>query len=95
MQQRRVLARGRRGWGAGVLLLRVPRAAGVPGSPRRSGRGVLPRGAREFILPYAAVRAAASPDAMLLDFFQSTYEAAADRGDWDRAALDRPPEERA
>jgi hypothetical protein len=49
--------------------------------------------AREFILPYAAVRSAASPDAMLLDFFQSTYDAAADRGAWDRAALDRPREE--
>ena len=50
-------------------------------------------GAREFILPYAAVRAATSPEATLLDFFQSTYEAAADRGGWDRAALDRPPHE--
>jgi hypothetical protein len=29
-----------------------------------------------FLLPYAAVRASANPDAMLLDFFQSTYDAA-------------------
>jgi hypothetical protein len=44
----------------------------------------------EFILPYDAVRAAADPDALLLDFLNSTYDAAADAGKWDRAALDRP-----
>jgi hypothetical protein len=44
--------------------------------------------AGEFILPYAAVRAAADPDAMLLSFFQSSYEAAAELGAWDRAALE-------
>ena len=49
--------------------------------------------AGEFILPYAAVRTAADPDATLLSFFQSSYEAAADLGHWDRAALevDGPP----
>jgi hypothetical protein len=44
---------------------------------------------REFILPYDDVRQAQSPDAMLLDFLQSTYEAAADLGHWDRPALER------
>jgi len=44
---------------------------------------------REFILPYDAVRNAASPDDMLLDFFESTYEAAADRAAWDRKLLER------
>ncbi len=44
---------------------------------------------REFILPYDAVRLAASPDAALLAFLQSTYEAAATLGHWDRAALER------
>jgi hypothetical protein len=42
----------------------------------------------EFILPYAAVRTAANPDSYLLSFFQSTYEAAADLGHWERAALE-------
>ena len=28
---------------------------------------------------------------MLLEFFQSTYDAAADLADWDRAALEREP----
>jgi hypothetical protein len=45
---------------------------------------------REFILPYDAVRAAASPDDMLLGFLQSAYEAAANAGGWDRAALECP-----
>ena len=44
----------------------------------------------EFILPYDAVRTAAAPDEALLAFLQSTYEAAADAGDWDRAALECP-----
>lgn len=43
---------------------------------------------REFVLPYDAVRLAESPDAMLLSFLQSTYEAAADLGNWERADLD-------
>ena len=45
---------------------------------------------REFILPYEAVRGAASPGEALLEFAQSTYELAADLGRWDRAALERP-----
>ena len=43
----------------------------------------------EFVLPYDAVRCAASPDETLLTFLQSTYEAAADLGGWPRAALER------
>ncbi|HTO81705.1 MAG TPA: DUF5996 family protein [Methylomirabilota bacterium] len=44
----------------------------------------------EFILPYDAVRSAAKPDALLLDFLSTTYAAAAEAGGWDRAALDCP-----
>jgi Family of unknown function (DUF5996) len=43
----------------------------------------------EFLLPYDAVRNAADPAAALLEFCQSTYEAAANLGKWDRAALER------
>ena len=56
---------------------------------------VAPAGARwdeglsEFILPYELVRTAADPDALLLEFLQSTYEAAATTADWDRASLER------
>ncbi|HEY1381845.1 MAG TPA: DUF5996 family protein [Gemmataceae bacterium] len=49
---------------------------------------------REFILPYDAVRTAKSPDAVLSEFLQSTYEAAADRGRWDRVALERAADPR-
>ena len=42
----------------------------------------------EFLLPYDAVRTAADPDALLLEFLQSTYEAAANLAGWDRAALE-------
>jgi hypothetical protein len=44
---------------------------------------------QEFMLPYEAVRQAADPEAMLLKFFRSTYKAAARKGNWDRAALER------
>jgi hypothetical protein len=43
---------------------------------------------KEFILPYDAVRAAESPDEMLLAFAQSTYDAASTLGNWDRSALE-------
>jgi Family of unknown function (DUF5996) len=55
---------------------------------------VLPKAARfdagfgEFLLPYEAVRTAPDPDETLLSFLQTTYEAAADLGRWDRAALE-------
>ncbi|HTX01328.1 MAG TPA: DUF5996 family protein [Acidimicrobiales bacterium] len=42
----------------------------------------------EFILPYRAVRATPDPDITLLDFFQSTYEAAATLAAWDRTSLE-------
>jgi len=44
---------------------------------------------REFFLPYEAVRTAEHPDDVLLSFLQSTYEAAAELGEWDREALER------
>lgn len=43
----------------------------------------------EYVLPYAAVRSADDPDALLHAFLQATYEAAAVRGVWDREALER------
>jgi uncharacterized protein DUF5996 len=42
---------------------------------------------REWILPYDAVRAAGDPEAMVLEFLESTYETAATLGGWDVAAL--------
>ena len=43
---------------------------------------------REFILPYDEVRNARSPEDTLLDFLQTTYEAAAELAHWDRASLE-------
>jgi hypothetical protein len=42
----------------------------------------------EFVLPYDAVRTAVDPDKALLEFLQSTYEAAANAAKWDREALE-------
>jgi hypothetical protein len=44
---------------------------------------------KEFLLMYDDVRKASSPEGALRDFLQSTYEAAAMLGDWDRVALER------
>lgn len=67
-----------------------------PEPPGFSKVGVQPAAAfyhptlREFVLPYEAVRRAHSPDDELMAFCQSTYEAAADLGNWDRAELEYP-----
>lgn len=59
-------------------------------------RAVKPAAARfdqafgEFILPYRVVRASTDPDRTLLDFLQTTYEAAAVLAGWDRPLLERP-----
>jgi hypothetical protein len=42
----------------------------------------------EFLLPYDAVRAASDPERTLMEFLQSTYEAAAELGGWDRSTLE-------
>ena len=47
------------------------------------------RDLREFVLPYDVVRESSAPDEMVLEFLQSTYEAAADLAKWDRQALER------
>lgn len=70
-------------------------AYAYPEPPGFKGAAVRPAGAYyeasfgEFVLPYDAVRRAAAPDAVLLEFLQSTYEAAADLGRWNRQALEQ------
>jgi hypothetical protein len=46
---------------------------------------------REFVLPYDVVREAAAPEQALSAFLQATYEAAAERGRWDRSTLEASP----
>jgi hypothetical protein len=43
------------------------------------------------VLPYSEARESGDPAGMLTDFFETAYEAAADRAKWDRAALEREP----
>ena len=42
----------------------------------------------EFLLSYDAVRNSGDPARAVMEFFQSTYEASANLGGWDRAALE-------
>ena len=68
--------------------MRTQRRTGFKDAP------VSPKGAffdeklGEFLLPYDEVRNAADPEASLLSFLQSTYEAAAETAHWDRAVLE-------
>ncbi len=70
-------------------------AYAYPQPPGFADAAIAPRGAfyseelGEFILPYDAVRQAAVPREFLLEFLESTYAAAADLGQWDRAAVER------
>lgn len=68
-----------------------PEPEGFRSYPVKPGAARYSDELREFVLPYDAVRTAASPDDALLDFAQTTYAAAADLGQWDRATLERPP----
>ncbi|MFM2288093.1 MAG: hypothetical protein RL684_1236 [Pseudomonadota bacterium] len=70
-----------------------PEPPGYAAQPVRPAAAAYDARMREFLLPYEAVRAAAEPDRMLLEFLQSTYEACAELAHWDRAALERPPSE--
>ena len=46
---------------------------------------------KEFLLPYEAVRTANEPDRAVARFLQTTYEAAAELGGWDRGVLEDDP----
>jgi len=67
----------------------------APEPPGFAQHQVRPQGAfyhpqlKEFLLMYDDVRIADSPKTALLAFLQSTYEAAADLGNWDRSSLER------
>jgi hypothetical protein len=68
-----------------------PEPAGFRDAPVQPASAFYSSGLGEFILPYDAVRRASAPDAALLAFLQTTYEAAANLGGWDRAALECDP----
>src|SRR5215210_6216012 len=66
-----------------------PAPAGFSTAPLKPGAAFYSADLGEFILPYDAVRQSESPDGTLLDFLQSTYEAAANLAQWDRGSLER------
>jgi hypothetical protein len=68
-----------------------PEPAGFRATKVRPDAAFFSEALGEFVLPYDAVRNANDPDAALLTFLQSTYEAAADAAKWDRDALECAP----
>ncbi len=66
-----------------------PEPKGFAQSRARPGAAFYSDDLREFVLPYDAVRLADLQDAALLDFLQSTYDAAAELGGWARDQLER------
>jgi Family of unknown function (DUF5996) len=65
----------------------VPEPAGFRDARVRPDAATFSTTLGEFVLPYDAVRTASDPDAMLLDFMETTYLAAAERAGWDVAQL--------
>ncbi len=66
-----------------------PEPDGFRASPVRPAEAAYNGDLGEFLLPYDEARKAPSPDAVVLDFLQSSYEAAANCAKWDRAALEK------
>jgi hypothetical protein len=66
-----------------------PEPAGFSEASIKPGAAFYNSDLREFILPYDVVRQSESPDQTLLDFLQTTYEAAGTLGNWDRRSLER------
>jgi Family of unknown function (DUF5996) len=77
--------------GAAFYSYAVPVPEGFGERAVRPSAASYNKGLGEFLLMYDDVRASESPRDALLDYCQSTYEAAADLGHWDRAALEKPP----
>ncbi len=71
-----------------------PEPVGCPTAKIRPAAGRYHNVMHEWVLSYEAVRSAANPDADALDFFQSTYDAAASLGGWDRPSLERASDAR-
>jgi hypothetical protein len=66
-----------------------PEPAGFPQASVKPDGAFYGSDFREFFLPYDIVRQSEFPDRTLLDFLQSTYEAAANFAQWDRKSLER------
>jgi len=67
----------------------APSPTGLDREPVRPEAASWDQQLGEFILRYDDIRTQPSPEALILDFCQSTYEAGAKLAQWDRAALER------
>jgi hypothetical protein len=67
-----------------------PEPAGCDAAPVRPAAAYYHPVMREWILPYESVRSSPDPEGALLEFLESTYEAAATLAKWDRKMLERP-----
>jgi hypothetical protein len=67
----------------------APEPAGIRAEPIRPAAARFDTNLAEFILPYDAVRTAASPQNDLMEFLQSTYEAGTKCAGWNRGELDK------
>jgi hypothetical protein len=67
----------------------APEPQGLPQAAIRPASAFYNPETAGFILYYEDVRQADSPDEMLMEFLQSTYEAAANLAKWDRESLER------
>ena len=68
-----------------------PEPAGFAQHPVEPAAAHYDSSLQEFLLPYEAVRGAADPEAALMRFLRSTYEAAAECGGWPRSVLECEP----
>ncbi|WP_434097209.1 DUF5996 family protein [Streptomyces mirabilis] len=68
-----------------------PEPGGFAGHPVTPAAAFYSSDFSQFLLPYEAVCTAADPDRALAGFLHTTYEAAAEHGGWDRAALEEDP----
>jgi hypothetical protein len=75
--------------GAVFYAYAAPEPAGFPQCPVRPREAFYHPQLKEFILMYDDVRRSSSPKETLLAFLQSTYNAAADLGNWNRQELER------
>jgi hypothetical protein len=75
--------------GAAFYAYAAPEAAGFPDAPVRPKSAFYSPTLKEFLLMYDDVRTSPSPRGTLLEFLQTTYDAGADLGKWDRKELER------
>jgi hypothetical protein len=75
--------------GAAFYAYAAPEPAGFPDAPVRPKSAFYSPTLKEFLLMYDDVRTSPSPRGTLLEFLQTTYDAGADLGKWDRKELER------